>query len=257
MPLAISFVGASVVWRLVYQSRDPSQSQTGAMNAAWVAIGRTTSDSSIGQIIWGILLVGAVLGFAYAAIRTLSNDVNMAVLYSVLGLIPIYLLYRLATGGFGALGERNGEFRGEPIQTLSEGPWNNFFLMIVLIWVQTGFAMVILSAAIKAVPGEFIEAAKIDGANDSDIFWRITIPQITPTIIVVVTTVIVLVMKVFDIVRVMTNGNFGTNVLANAMYAESFQFRNVGVGSTLAILLFLSVIPVMVYNIRKQQKEIA
>jgi alpha-glucoside transport system permease protein len=257
MPLAISFVGASVVWRLVYQSRDPSQNQTGAMNAAWLWIGRTTADSTIGQIIWGVLLVAALLGFATMAVRSLGRDVNMSVLYAVLGVVPIYLLYRLSTGGFGALGERNGEFRGEPIQTLSEGPWNNFFLMIVLIWIQTGFAMVILSAAIKAVPGEFIEAAKIDGANDSDIFWRITIPQIAPTIIVVLTTIIVLVMKVFDIVRVMTNGNFGTNVLANAMYGESFQFRNVGVGSTLAILLFLSVLPVMVYNIRKQQKEVA
>ena len=109
MPLAISFVGASVVWRLVYQSRDPSQSQTGAMNAAWVAIGRTTANSTIGTIIWAVLLVGALLGFGYAAVRALSNDMNMAVLYSVLGVVPIYLLYRLATGGFGALGERNGD----------------------------------------------------------------------------------------------------------------------------------------------------
>ena len=126
--------------------------------------------------------------------------------------------------------------------------------MIVLIWIQTGFAMVIFSAAIKAVPGELLEAARVDGATESQSFWGVTIPQIAPTIGVVVTTLIVTVMKVFDIVRVMTAGNFDTNVIANEMYDKAFAEFNFGVGSALAMVLFLSILPIMFYNIRRMQK---
>ena len=129
------------------------------------------------------------------------------------------------------------------------------WLMVVLIWIQTGFAMVILSAAIKAVPTEYIEAAKVDGATDGQVFWRITLPSISTTIGVVVTTLIVLVMKVYDIVQVLTNGNFGTEVLANNMYREAFLNQDFGLGAALAILIFVSVLPVMVMNIRRMQQE--
>jgi ABC-type sugar transport system permease subunit len=121
--------------------------------------------------------------------------------------------------------------------------------------IQTGFAMVILSAAIKAVPTELIEAAKIDGATNSQVFWRVTLPQIGTTIGVVVTTLIVLVMKVYDIVKVVTNGQFDTQVLANNMFQQAFQFGNTGVGAALAMLIFISVVPVMYYNIRRMQRE--
>ena len=127
--------------------------------------------------------------------------------------------------------------------------------MVIFIWIQTGFSMVILSAAIKAVPTELIEAAKIDGATNSQVFWRVTLPQIATTIGVVVTTLIVGVMKVFDIVKVTTNGQFGSQVLANNMFQEAFSFQDTGKGAALAILIFLSVLPVMIYNIRKMQQE--
>ncbi len=127
--------------------------------------------------------------------------------------------------------------------------------MIIMIWIQTGFSMVILSAAIKAVPTELIEAAKIDGATNSQVFWRVTLPQIATTIGVVVTTLIVGVMKVFDIVKVTTNGLFGSQVLANQMFQEAFQFNNRGKGAALAILIFVAVLPVMIYNIRRMQRE--
>ncbi len=100
-----------------------------------------------------------------------------------------------------------------------------------------------------------IEAASVDGATTSQIFWRVTLPQIAPTIGVVVTTIIVLVMKVFDIVKVMTNGNFGTQVLANDMFFQAFQSQNFGRGAALAMLIFFSVVPIMVFNIRQMQKE--
>ena len=139
---------------------------------------------------------------------------------------------------------------------MQESPYNNFWLMVILIWIQVGFSMVILSAAIKAVPTELIEAAKIDGATDAQVFWRVTLPQIATTIGVVVTTLIVLVMKVFDIVKVVTNGQFGTQVLANDMFQQAFNNINIGRGRALAMLILLSVLPVMYYNIRRMQKDV-
>lgn len=150
---------------------------------------------------------------------------------------------------------KDGKTVAKAISFVQESPFDNFWLMVILIWIQTGFAMVILSAAIKAVPDEILEAARVDGGTPSQIFWRVTLPQIATTIGVVVTTLIVLVMKVFDIVKVVTNGNFGTQVLANDMYNQAFQFGNNGRGAALAIILFVSVLPVMVYNIRRMQKE--
>ena len=115
--------------------------------------------------------------------------------------------------------------------------------------------MVILSAAIKAVPGDLIEAARVDGANDRQVFFHVTLPTITPTISVIVTALIVLVMKVFDIVRVMTNGNFGTQVIANEMWQKTFTEFNLGLGSALATVLFLAVVPAMALNVRRMQRS--
>ncbi|MEL6982266.1 MAG: sugar ABC transporter permease, partial [Actinomycetota bacterium] len=129
------------------------------------------------------------------------------------------------------------------------------WLMVVLIWIQTGFAMVIFSAAIKAVPQEYIEAAKVDGATDSSIFWRIIVPSIVPTIGVVVTTLMVSVLKIFDVVKVMTNGNFETQIVANEMIFQAFTVGDRGLGSALAIVLFLAVLPVLYMNIRRLQQE--
>jgi ABC-type sugar transport system permease subunit len=183
LPMAISFVGASIIWRFVYAFRPQQSDQIGLLNAVWRGLG------------------GAVL---------------------------------------------------DPLQAR---PWNTFFLIIVLIWGQTGFAMVVLSSAIKAVPDDFIEAARVDGATESQIFWRIILPQIRSTILVVVTTLIILVMKVFDIVKVMTNGEFGTNVIANEMFDQAFRFGNVGRGAALASVLFLTVLPIMYVNIRRVREE--
>lgn len=183
LPMAISFVGASIIWRFVYAFRPQASDQIGLLNAVWRGLG------------------GMVL---------------------------------------------------DPLQAR---PWNTFFLIIVLIWGQTGFAMVVLSSAIKAVPDDFIEAARVDGASESQIFWRIILPQIRSTILVVVTTLIILVMKVFDIVKVMTNGEFGTNVIANEMFDQAFRFGNVGWGAALASVLFLAVLPIMYINIRRVREE--
>ncbi len=317
MPMAISLVGASVIWRFMYVARDTSKEQTGLMNAIWVGLGRLSTGIDVaptlilalillagfGAVVhylsdrrWIHALVAAVLTpIAVALVNVVWNglsDDGVRVLFGVVVtigfvalLVPVarafvnqaygravfpgvlailvgwFLIRYWAIVGTGVGGHRVDEETGEvisgqAINFVQDGPYNNFWLMVVLIWIQTGFAMVILSAAIKAVPTEFIEAARVDGATASQVFWRITLPQIGTTIGVVVTTLIVLVMKVYDIVKVMTNGNFGTQVLANDMFQQAFQFGNTGRGASLAVLILVSVLPVMIFNIRRMQREI-
>ena len=131
--------------------------------------------------------------------------------------------------------------------------WNNILLIIIMIWLQTGYAMVILSSAIKGIPSSLIEAARVDGATGFKIFFRITIPYIMGTIVAVSTTIVIFSLKLFDIVRVMTGGNFGTNVVANEFYLRQFTQGRTGEASALAILLLIAVIPVLIYNLKQFQ----
>ncbi|MGI9052603.1 MAG: carbohydrate ABC transporter permease [Ilumatobacteraceae bacterium] len=255
LPMAISFVGAGIIWRFVYQARDISQDQTGVLNAVWVWFGQV-STSDTGK--WIAVAVLAVIGLALASLVRRGVRTNAATMAGIsLGLLVIvaFLIYRFIGPGIGGFIEVNGEVRQNPVLFVQEPPYNNMWLMVILIWIQTGFAMVILSAAIKAVPTELTEAAKIDGATESQVFWRVTVPQIAPTIGVVVTTLIVTVMKVFDIVKVTTNGNFGSEVIANEMYTRAFGNSNIGLGSALAVVLFVSILPVMYVNIRRMRKN--
>ncbi|MGB3291678.1 MAG: sugar ABC transporter permease [Phormidesmis sp.] len=183
LPMAISFVGASVIWRFIYAYRPIGTDQIGVLNAIVVA-----------------------LGF-------------------------------------------------EPVGWLVNRGLNNFALIAIMIWLQTGFCMVLLSSAVKGVPNDVIEAARVDGAGEVQIFRRIIVPMIMPTVTVVATTVVVLVLKVFDIVFVMTGGNLQTDVIASRMIREMFNFRNYGRGSAIAVILLLAVIPVMVANIRRFRQQ--
>lgn len=146
-------------------------------------------------------------------------------------------------------------FGGQPVDVLQIPFWNNFFLMIILVWMQTGYAMVLLGAALRGVPEETLEAARIDGANEIDIFFRIMVPQIMGTISVVWTTILIVVLKVFDIVLTMTNGNWNTQVMANLMYDQRFRAFDTGYASLLALVIMVAVIPIMVINIRRFQQE--
>jgi alpha-glucoside transport system permease protein len=127
--------------------------------------------------------------------------------------------------------------------------------MVILIWLQTGFAMVILSAAIKGVPDDIVEAARIDGANEWQVFRRITVPTIASTIVVVWTTILITTWKVYDIVAVMTGGNDGTSVVAEKMVSEFFLFRNNGIGAALAVVLLIVVMPILVINIKRFRQQ--
>tara|TARA_R110002124_G_scaffold2915_2_gene19922 strand:+ start:5097 stop:6173 length:1077 start_codon:yes stop_codon:yes gene_type:complete len=182
MPMAISFVGASIIWRFVYAVRPAGQEQIGLLNQIVVWLG------------------------------------------------------------------------GEPVSWLSNSPWNTFFLIVVLIWIQTGFAMVILSAAIKGVPAEQLEAAELDGTNAWQRFMNVTVPGIRSSLVVVLTTISIASLKVFDIVRTMTAGANETSVIANEMYSQ-WQGFEVGRSAAFAVVLFLMVLPIVIYNARQIQKQ--
>jgi alpha-glucoside transport system permease protein len=183
MPMAISFVGASVIWKFIYDYRGEGGTEIGLLNAL---------------------------------VET---------------------------------------FGGTPEAWITLGFWNNFFLMIVLIWIQTGFAMVILSAALRGIPEETIEAAILDGASPLQIFIKIKVPQIWGTIAVVWTTITITVLKVFDIVLAMTNGQWDSQVLANLMFDWMFRGNDAGRASTIALVIMVLVTPIMVWNIRNARKE--
>jgi alpha-glucoside transport system permease protein len=184
LPMAISMVGASIIWKFVYEFKpnQPGVKQTGLLNQLLVWVGL------------------------------------------------------------------------EPQQFLSTQPWNNLFLIVVMIWIQTGFAMTVLSAAIKAIPDDIIEAARLDGVKGMGMFRHITIPSVRPALVVVITTIAMGTLKVFDIVRTMTGGQFGTSVIANEFYTQQFRQANQGLAAALAVILFILVIPLVIYNIGQMKK---
>lgn len=181
IPMALSFVAASVIWGFVYAYQPPGQPQIGLLNAIVTAFG------------------------------------------------------------------------GQPQGWLTNSPGNDVALMVIYIWMWTGFCMVILSAALKGVPAEILEAARCDGASEVRIFFRIIVPMISPTILVVATTMVINVLKIFDVVYTLTGGNFHTNVVAMEFYNQLFNngLGNFGLGSALAVLLLLAIIPVMIINVRR------
>ncbi len=143
---------------------------------------------------------------------------------------------------------------GTPQNFMLNQPWNTFWLILVMIWIQAGFAMTILSAAIKAIPTEITEAARLDGVNSFELFRFVTVPSIRPTLVVVLTTIAIGCLKVFDIVLTMTGGQFGTSVIANEFYQQSFTRGDQGLGAALAVLLFVLVIPIVIYNVRQLRR---
>ena len=191
------------------------------------------------------LQITAIREKAQASLMIMVRGVFIAVLVWV-----AYSTLMLAFGAFTMVFPY-----GVPQQWLTIPGWNSFLLMIVLIWIQTGFAMVILSAALRGIPEETIEAAIVDGANPFQVFFKIKMPQISGTIVVVWTTITLVVLKVFDIVFAMTNGQWETQVLANFMYDKLFRANDWGVGSASAMVIMLLVSPILVWNAYNARKE--
>jgi alpha-glucoside transport system permease protein len=183
LPLAISLVGASVIWSFVYAWQPSGTAQIGLLNAIWTTLG------------------------------------------------------------------------GDPVPWLQTSPLNTYLLIVILIWLQTGFAMVVLSAAIKGVPVEITEAARLDGASERQLFLRVTVPMIRGSLVTVTITVAIFVLKIFDIVFATTGGNFGTDVVANQMFRQMFMFFDDGRGAVLAVVLFVAVLPLMVLNVRQMRRQ--
>ena len=174
--------------------------------------------------------------------------------------VTFRLIYSFRPQGFGTnIGLLNSIMIGlgkEPVAWLSERPWNNLLLMVIMVWIQTGFAMVVLSAAIKSIPDEIIEAARIDGASEFQVFKRIIVPSIFPTIVVVTTYMVINALKVFDIVFVMGNAESNqTEVIAERMIRWFFLSNHDGRGAAIAVVLFIAIIPVMVWNVRQFREQ--
>jgi alpha-glucoside transport system permease protein len=260
MPMAISFVGASVIWKLIYDTRPIDQAQIGLMNAIWLKLGggfwsvvvvkvlpALTMGALVLAIVWVVWLVGRPL------LQGAGGNLWAKVGRIIAVLIGAWLAYTLFTW---LLGIFSADLPYGKEQTWLTIPfWNNFFLMIVLVWIQTGFAMVIISGALRGVPEETIEAAILDGANPFQVFFKIKMPQIMTTIVVVWTTITITVLKVFDIVLAMTNGQWETQVLANYMFDKLFRANDWGVGSASAMIIMLLVMPILIWNVYNARKE--
>jgi len=261
MPMAISFVGASVIFKLIYDARPADVPQIGVMNAIWMSFDGGPMSILMLRIMPTIILAAfaGIVGYVvYLSARAIiepgrQKSVGMSLLRAVVVVGGAWLVWLSLKSIFGAWTVELAY--GVPQQWLTIPFWNSFFLMVVLIWIQTGFAMVILSAALRGIPEETIEAAVIDGANPFDIFFRIKVPQIMGTIMVVWTTITLVVLKVFDIVFAMTNGQWETQVLANYMYDKLFRANDWGVGSASAIVIMLLVTPILVWNVYQARKE--
>lgn len=217
-------------------------------------------------IIIPLFTVGVGLGFATLVDRLQRGEavakslIFLPMAISFVGASIVWrFVYSFRPEGFGnQIGLLNGimvSLDKQPVAWLQDQPWNNLLLMVVMVWLQTGFAMVILSAAIKAVPDDILEAARIDGAREFQVFWRVIVPSIMSTIIVVTTTMVINAMKIFDIIWVMTNGQNGTEVIAERMLRWFFKFNDNGKGAAIAVVLFVAVIPIMILNVRRFQAE--
>ncbi|ARU00621.1 carbohydrate ABC transporter permease [Yoonia vestfoldensis] len=258
MPMAISFVGASVIFKLIYDTRPVDQSQIGALNALWLQFDGGIGSFLILRLLPGALMISAAalaLFLAYTNAQAIREKGASAgsVLRVVLIAVMAYVIYAALSLAYGAF--TNVHPYGVPQTWLTIPGWNSFLLMVVLIWIQTGFAMVILSAALRGIPEETIEAAIVDGANPFQVFFKIKMPQIAGTIVVVWTTITLVVLKVFDIVFAMTNGQWETQVLANYMFDKLFRASDWGVGSASAMVIMLLVSPILIWNVYNARKE--
>ena len=219
--------------------------------AIWVVL--TPFIATAVGLIYAILIDGSRFESVYKALVFLPMAISM-VGASIIWKF-IYDYKETGTAQIGLLNQVLVWFGAEPQQFIVNAPWNTVFLIVILIWIQAGFAMVVLAAAIKGIPTDMIEAARLDGVNPFQMFFRITLPSIRPAVMVVYITILIATLKVFDIVRTMTGGNFDTSVIANEMYNQAFRYDEDGKGAALAVFLFVLVMPVVVYQVRTLRRQ--
>jgi len=221
----------------------------------------------INTSIWVLLvpILATLIGLVYAVLvdRTRTESLSKALVFipMAISMVGASIIWRFVydyrptnANQIGLANEILKRLGLETYQFLLTDPWNTFFLIVVMIWIQAGFAMTVLSASIKAIPDDIIEAAKLDGVSSLQMFRFITIPSIRPGMIVVLTTIAIGTLKVFDVVRTMTGGCFNNDIVANEFYTQAFRYDNAGLGAALAVLLFILVTPIIVYNVVQLRK---
>ncbi|MFB9660665.1 carbohydrate ABC transporter permease [Glycomyces mayteni] len=240
----------------------------GLDNYVWAVTDPDALQILVNTALWIVIvpLVSTALGLVYAVLidGRAGEKVYKALVFLPMGIsfVGASIIWKFVYQYNGTGGEQIGLLNqilvwlgGDPVNWLNAQPWNNLLLMVVLVWIEVGFATVVLSAALKGVPLEIVEAARIDGANPREIFWNVTVPSIRSAIIVVAVTVFIATLKLFDIVRAMTQGHHGTDVLAHNMVEQAFRLFERGRGATLAVLLFLLVVPVVIYQVRNMRRQ--
>lgn len=272
---AVVFLGLFLLYpalRTVYLSFFDARSQefVGLDNFRYVFSDDTMRVALRNNVIWlvfftlltvtlGLLIAVLTDRVPYESAAKAAVFMPMAISFVAAGVIWRFM-YDYRTPGLPQTGTVNAVASAlapgfEPRAWLINKPWNNVALIIAAVWIWTGFCMVILSAGLKGIPAELLEAARIDGANELQTFRRIVLPLLAPTLTVVITAMIITALKAFDIVYVMTNGNFDTEVIANRMYKELFNVRHFGRASAIAVLLLVAIVPVMLFNMRRFREQ--
>jgi alpha-glucoside transport system permease protein len=250
-----------------FYNADSSQ-YVGLSNYIYVFTNSDTLSSMKNNVLWLVFLTGFTVTFgllfavlfdrvSYESAAKALVFIPMAISFVAAGVIwKLQYDYRPPNSPqTGTLNAIITSFGAQPIPWLVDRTTNNPALIWVGIWVWTGFALVILSAGLKSIPQEILEAARVDGANEWQILRFVTIPMLGSTIAVVATTMVIYALKAFDIVYVMTNGNFGTDVIANRMYKEMFNFTDFGHASAISVVLLAAIVPVMLFNIRRFREQ--
>lgn len=245
----------------------PAESWVGLDNYKNLLTSDKFQDTLFNTFLWILVVPVAtvILGLMVAVLadrlrpkaeKTVKTLIFMPMAISFVGAATVWgLIYDFRPAGRPQVGIQNAivtAFGGDPVPWLTKSEWhfNSLLLMIMLLWLQVGFSMVLLSSAVKGVPAETLEAARIDGANERQIFTGVVVPQIWPTVVTVYVTTLIGVMKLFDIVFVMTNGNFNTNIIGNEFYLQFFNNNDKGTASAIVVMLIIAIIPVMAYQVR-------
>lgn len=265
--LLVVFLVYPIITTIILSLKDAaSRGYVGLANYKYIFTDRNMLLVLRNNLLWLVLFTLVTLTFGllialladrvkYEAVAKSIVFLPMAISFVAAGIIWKFM-YDFQPAGAPQIGTVNAIFSAvipgyQPQAWLFNTATNNIALIVVGIWMWTGFAMVILSAGIKGIPTDVLEAARIDGANEFQIFRFVTMPLLAPTITVVATTLIIDVLKIFDIVYVMTNGNLNTEVIANRMYKEMFNYHNYGRASAIAVILLVAIIPVMIMNIKR------
>lgn len=267
-PAAIFLLGGLVypairTIMMSFMDRDAVES-VGTANYEWVFTSADSLRSFVNTFLWVALVptVSTIIGLLYAILidgkkleKLAKSLLFMPMAISFVGAGIIWKFMYDYKSDIGLLNFIWTSLGGEPIRFLQDSPLNTLFLIVVMVWVQAGYAMVLLSAAIKAIPTDIVEAARLDGVSAWQMFRNITVPAIRPTLVVVITTIMIATLKIFDITQTMTGAKYDTQVLANMMYDQSFTHGNSGTGSAMSVIIFLLVVPVIAFNVRQMLKN--